>query len=420
MRLRLAQQVRARNRPACRRGRAAACVHGLCHTPTLKVDRRSFDRPARTATPGSMTADRRLARRRAGHPHEVRPAEGAAPDRGAADAAASDRAVARRCSTGSSSWSGRAWTRVAAAAAPHAVVVQHERLGTAHAALQAEAHFGDGDVAVLYADNPLIRPATMRRLLARAAGGRPGAAGDAAGRAGPLRPGDRAGRRPCERDRRMGRRERGRAGRDGCATPACSAPPAADFRRWLHAVQPEPGQGRVLPDRLRGAGACARASASPRSRRRGRNCAASTPGSSWPRPRRRCSRWLRRAAMEGGATLTAPDTVHSSWDTTLGAGRHRRAARRVRARRRRSRAGRRSARSAISRAAGSGPAPSSGPMRGCGPAPCSSETSHVGNFVEVKATRMGAGRKGQPPQLLGRQRGRRADQYRRRHHHVQL
>ena len=55
---------------------------------------------------------------------------------------------------------------VAKAAAPHTAVVQQDRLGTAHAALQAEAHFGDGDVAVLYADNPLIRPETLRRLLA--------------------------------------------------------------------------------------------------------------------------------------------------------------------------------------------------------------------------------------------------------------
>ncbi len=53
---------------------------------------------------------------------------------------------------------------VATAAAPHPCVVQHERLGTAHAALQAEALFGDGDVEVLYADNPLITPATLQRL----------------------------------------------------------------------------------------------------------------------------------------------------------------------------------------------------------------------------------------------------------------
>ncbi len=53
---------------------------------------------------------------------------------------------------------------LAAVAAPHPVVVQHDRLGTAHAALQAAAQFGAGDVAVLYADNPLIRPETLRRL----------------------------------------------------------------------------------------------------------------------------------------------------------------------------------------------------------------------------------------------------------------
>src|SRR6185437_2049933 len=52
-------------------------------------------------------------------------------------------------------------------AAPHATVVQHERLGTAHAALQAAALFGDGEVAVLYADNPLIRPQTLRHLVER-------------------------------------------------------------------------------------------------------------------------------------------------------------------------------------------------------------------------------------------------------------
>ena len=56
---------------------------------------------------------------------------------------------------------------VAKEAAPHVCVVQHERLGTAHAALQAVAHFGTGEVAVLYADNPLIRPATLRGLLDR-------------------------------------------------------------------------------------------------------------------------------------------------------------------------------------------------------------------------------------------------------------
>lgn len=62
---------------------------------------------------------------------------------------------------------------LAALAAPHAVVVQEERLGTAHAALAAAEKFGSGPVAVLYADNPLIRPETISALMGRLAGGGP-------------------------------------------------------------------------------------------------------------------------------------------------------------------------------------------------------------------------------------------------------
>ncbi len=52
-------------------------------------------------------------------------------------------------------------------AAPHVCVVQSDRRGTAHAALMAAPYFGDGKVAILYADNPLIRPETLSRLLER-------------------------------------------------------------------------------------------------------------------------------------------------------------------------------------------------------------------------------------------------------------
>lgn len=52
-------------------------------------------------------------------------------------------------------------------AAPHMVMVQAQRLGTAHAARQAQAFFGEGPVAVFYADNPLVSAETMRALLAR-------------------------------------------------------------------------------------------------------------------------------------------------------------------------------------------------------------------------------------------------------------
>ncbi|MDR3521281.1 MAG: bifunctional UDP-N-acetylglucosamine diphosphorylase/glucosamine-1-phosphate N-acetyltransferase GlmU [Acidocella sp.] len=54
-----------------------------------------------------------------------------------------------------------------ALAAAHQVVVQQERLGTAHAALQALEAFGDGQVAILYADNPLVTSGTMQALRQR-------------------------------------------------------------------------------------------------------------------------------------------------------------------------------------------------------------------------------------------------------------
>jgi bifunctional UDP-N-acetylglucosamine pyrophosphorylase/glucosamine-1-phosphate N-acetyltransferase len=50
-----------------------------------------------------------------------------------------------------------------AAAAPHAVVVQAERLGTAHAALMAEEALGaaSGEAIILYGDVPLVSAATL-------------------------------------------------------------------------------------------------------------------------------------------------------------------------------------------------------------------------------------------------------------------
>lgn len=54
---------------------------------------------------------------------------------------------------------------VAALAAPHQVVVQKDRLGTAHAAMQAEPYFGKGTVTILYADNPLVSQKTLRNIL---------------------------------------------------------------------------------------------------------------------------------------------------------------------------------------------------------------------------------------------------------------
>ena len=46
--------------------------------------------------------------------------------------------------------------------------------------------------------------------------------------------------------------------------------------------------------------------------------------------------------------------------------------------------------------------------RGCGPASTLADDVHIGNFVEVKASRLGDGSQGQPPHLHRRRRGRRA------------
>lgn len=56
---------------------------------------------------------------------------------------------------------------VAEAVAPHPTVEQRERLGTAHAVLQARGALEDfdGTVLVLYGDTPLIEPQTLEKLL---------------------------------------------------------------------------------------------------------------------------------------------------------------------------------------------------------------------------------------------------------------
>ena len=203
---------------------------------------------------------------------------------------------------------------VAAAAAPHAAVVQADRLGTAHAALQAAAHFGGGDVAVLYADNPLIRPDTLRRLLDARQG-----AGLALLAMRPADPG-RYGRVIAE----GGSVERIVEWADATpaerAVPLCNAgvlcAAAADFRRWLQAVQPSAVKGEYyLTDCValaRAEGARVVAVEAPEAELRGINSRAELADAEAT-----VQGWLRRAAMDGGATLTAPDTVFLHADTRL-------------------------------------------------------------------------------------------------------
>ena len=286
---------------------------------------------------------------------------------------------------------------VAQAAAPHAVVVQQDRRGTADAALQAAAYFGDGDVAVLYADNPLIRPATLRRLLVRRA--------DADLVLLAMRPAD-PGRygRVLARGGAVQRvvewadaTEAERAGGLCNAGVLCAG--AADFTRWLHAVQPSPAEGEFyLTDCVALAVAEGKrvvAIEAPYEELRGINSRAELAEAEAA-----VQGWLRRAAMDGGATLTAPETVFLSADTQLapdvtvaphvvfGPGVSVESGAEIRS---------------FSHLEGCriGPGASIGPYARLRPGTIIEAGAHVGNFVELKATRLGAGAKANHLSYLG-------------------
>jgi bifunctional UDP-N-acetylglucosamine pyrophosphorylase/glucosamine-1-phosphate N-acetyltransferase len=289
--------------------------------------------------------------------------------------------------------------QVARLVAPHAVVVQHDRLGTAHAALQAEAHFGTGDVAVLYADNPLITPATIRRLLERRA------EGDVAMALLAMRPADPA---------RYGRviEERGTVSRiveavdatdAECAVGLCNAgvmcAPAADFRRWLRAVRNDNAKGEYyLTDVVALAaaeGARVAAVEAPFAELRGINSRAELAEAEAALQAR-----LRLAAMEAGVTMTAPETVFLCADTRLaadvtigpnvvfGPGVVVEGGAEIRA---------------FCHLEGChvGPGAIVGPFARLRPGTELGAASHVGNFVELKATRLGAGAKANHLSYLG-------------------
>ncbi len=201
-------------------------------------------------------------------------------------------------------------------AAPHAVVVQQDRLGTAHAASQAAAAFGDGLVAVLYADNPLITAPTMQRLLSRVL------AGDAALALLAMRPAD-PGKygRVIEEGGYVARIvEFAEAGEAERAVGLCNAgvvcAPAADMRRWLGAVKNDNAKGEyylgdVIP--LAAAeGARTAAVAALESELLGVNSRAELAIAE-----AEVQKSMRLAALAVGVGMTAPETVFLSWDTVL-------------------------------------------------------------------------------------------------------
>lgn len=208
--------------------------------------------------------------------------------------------------------------QVRAEAAPHACVVQQDRLGTAHAALQAVDHFGDGEVAVLYADNPLIRTETLRRMLDRRASGEVGLGLLAFRPDDPARYG-RVVTRDGFVERIVEWIDASEAERtiDLCnAGVLCG--PAADMAGWLRAVRNDNAKGEYyLTDLV----ALARADGQ-------RVAAVEAPAEELGGVNSRVElaaaeavlqSWLRRRAMEGGATMIDPASVFLSYDTELGA-----------------------------------------------------------------------------------------------------
>jgi bifunctional UDP-N-acetylglucosamine pyrophosphorylase/glucosamine-1-phosphate N-acetyltransferase len=203
------------------------------------------------------------------------------------------------------------------AAAPHAVVVQQQRLGTAHAALQAADHFGDGDVAVLYADNPLITPATLGRLRQRRAAGDVGLALLA------MRPADpaRYGRVIAQHgfvDRIV---EWADATPEERAETLCNAgvlcAGAGRMREWLQAVGNDNAKGEYyLTDVValaRAEGVLVAAVEAPEAELRGINSRIELAEAEAA-----VQAGLRLAAMAAGVTMTDPASVFLCTDTRFG------------------------------------------------------------------------------------------------------
>jgi bifunctional UDP-N-acetylglucosamine pyrophosphorylase / glucosamine-1-phosphate N-acetyltransferase len=284
-------------------------------------------------------------------------------------------------------------------AAPHASVVQQERLGTAHAALVAANLFGDGEVAVLYADNPLIRPATLRHLLERRA------AGDAALALLAFRPVDpaRYGRvitRDGYVDRIVEWIDAGNAERAETLCNAgvlCGA--SADMARWLGAVRADNAKGEYY---LTDVVALARAEG-------GRVGAVEAPVDELAGINSRAElavaeavvqSWLRSAAMDAGVTMIEPGSVFLCADTEFasdvtiepnvffGPGVKVATGAYIRA-------------SSHLEGCTVGPGCIVGPFARLRPGTVLDANVHIGNFVEVKATSLGAGAKASHLTYLG-------------------
>ena len=208
------------------------------------------------------------------------------------------------------------------AAGPLDCVVQEEPLGTAHAVAQTRPLLEDfdGDVLVIYADTPLVQGETMQRLVqARREG--PGAAAAVLG----FRPEDPAayGRLILSADGTLARIvEYAEASEDERAVTLCNAGMmAVDGRRLfplLDAIGNDNAKGEYyltdLPAIVAAEGGRCAVAEAPAEEVMGINDRIQLAAAE-----RILQDRLRRAAMEGGATLVDPATVWLSLDTRLGA-----------------------------------------------------------------------------------------------------
>ena len=283
-------------------------------------------------------------------------------------------------------------------AEPHICVVQQERLGTAHAALQAIEHFGTGQVAVLYADNPLIRTKTLRRLLDSQTPNTlsllafrpndPARYGRVITSAGGLveRIVEYADATPVEREI------------DLCnAGVLCGG--STEMRRWLLAVRNDNAKAEYyLTDLValaRADGQPVRAVQAPADELAGVNSRAELA-----RAEAVLQGWMRDAAMEAGVTMVDPSSVFLSADTQLSVdvtiepnvffGPGVKVAPNVTIR-------------AFSHIEGAdiGPGSIIGPFARLRPGAKLDENVHIGNFVEIKAAHLAAGVKASHLSYIG-------------------
>jgi bifunctional UDP-N-acetylglucosamine pyrophosphorylase / glucosamine-1-phosphate N-acetyltransferase len=289
-------------------------------------------------------------------------------------------------------------------AAPHPTVIQRERLGTAHAAVVAAPLFGDGIVTILYADNPLVTAATLNRLQARRSEDDVGLALLATRAPDPTGYGRLIGSADfVERIVEWSDATSAERAQELCNAGGFCAD-GGDMARWLHSIcsQPRPSQKVAAEYYLTDIVALATAAGRrvtavevPFKEARGINSRAELAAAEATMQGR-----LRSAAMAAGVTMIDPGSVFLSADTRLardvtigpnvvfGAGVVIESGAEIRA---------------FSHLEGCsiGPGALVGPFARLRPGTVLGEAAHVGNFVELKAARLGSGAKANHLTYLG-------------------